>query len=143
MKPKVFFLLYISTAAVPFSKQDLLDLLAQSREKNLRLGITGMLLYKSGMSQQLLEGTEEAVRSLFETIRSDPRHRGIIKAVDGFQDERQFPDWFMGFCDLDSSEAAVPGYTPFLNTSLMDEQFVANPSVCRQLMLAFKKNVTA
>jgi hypothetical protein len=142
MKQTLYYLVYISTGACEFSKSDLLELLAQSREKNARLGITGMLLHKDGVFQQILEGPEEAVKSLFETIRADKRHRGVIKILDGYQDKRQFPDWSMGFCDLNSAEAAaVPGYTPFLNTPLTDQQFISKPTTALRLMLAFKKNV--
>ncbi len=144
MKSKIYYLIYLSTAAAQFSKDDLLKLLAGSRQKNIKLGITGMLLYKDGVFQQILEGPEDAVKSLYATIASDQRHRGVIKLLEGYEAERQFPDWSMGFCDLNSAEAAaVAGYTPFLNTPLTDKQFVSNPGVILQLMLAFKKNVGA
>lgn len=100
-----------------------------------------MLLYKDDVFQQMLEGPEDPVKSLVAAIKSDPRHRGVIKVLEGFEDERQFPDWSMGFCDLNLAEAAtMPGYTPFLNTPLTDEQFISSPNVALRLMLAFKKN---
>lgn len=142
MKPKIYYLIYISTATQPFSKPELLELLAKSRENNAKLGVTGMLLYKNDVFQQILEGPEAAVNSLFLKIKSDPRHHGIIKASDGFEAERQFTDWSMGYYDLNSAEAAaVPGYTQFMNTPLSDHEFVANPGICRRFMLMFKKNM--
>lgn len=140
MKPKIYFLIYISSATRPFSKDDLLKLLAKCRQNNTQLGITGMLLYKSGFFQQILEGSEEAVKSLYAKIKLDPRHRGVIKAFDGFDEEHQFSEWSMGFYDLDSADVAnIPGYSQYLNTPLSDERFLSNLGICRRFMLMFKK----
>jgi hypothetical protein len=40
--------------------------LEQSRENNLRLDVTGMLLYKGGNFMQMLEGEKDAVLGLYE-----------------------------------------------------------------------------
>ena len=47
---------YVSTASEPMDDEDLAELLAQSRERNARNDITGMLLYKDSRFIQLLEG---------------------------------------------------------------------------------------
>ena len=144
MKTKIYIMIYLSTATRPFSKADLLELLAHSRQNNASLDITGMLLYKGGAFQQILEGPEDAVKKLYAKVALDPRHRGIIKFYESFEPGRQFPDWSMGFCDLNSAEAAaVPGYSPFLNTPLSDEQFISNPGSALHLMQAFKKNTSS
>ena len=136
----MFFLVYASSAARPFSESDLSDLLATSRENNARAGITGMLLYKDGNFMQVLEGEEGAVRELYEKIGIDPRHRGEITLLRGFAEERQFPDWSMGFRDLDSLEArANPGYNEFLNTPLTGREFFGDPTRAQQLLLTFKR----
>lgn len=108
----MFYLVYASSATRPFSEADLSDLLETSRENNARLGITGMLLYKDGNFMQVLEGEEETVRALYEKIGTDPRHDGAITLHQSFAQERQFPDWSMGFRNLDSPELrTVPGYS--------------------------------
>jgi hypothetical protein len=56
-----------------------------------------MLLYKDDVFQQMLEGPEAPVKSLVAAIKSDPRHRGVIQVLEGFEDERQFPDCCIGF----------------------------------------------
>jgi len=143
MKTKIYSIIYLSTATHPFSKADLLKLLEKSRQNNANLNITGMLLYKAGAFQQILEGPEEAVKMLFAKIRLDPGHRGIINFYENFEDERQFADWSMGFCNLNSAEAAsVPGYSPFLNTPLSDDKFVSNPGTALRMMLSFKKHTS-
>ncbi len=111
--PAMFHLVYTSTAVAPFSGFELLAGLALYRAKNLRLGITGLLLYKQGEFMQALEGEEATVRSLFATIRDDPRHQHVHLLVGLEVPKRYFPRWSMGFNNLDETEtSAVPDYTP-------------------------------
>jgi hypothetical protein len=49
-------LVYLSAAVFPFQPEDLLELLGKSQERNHKLGITGMLLFKQGNFLQVLEG---------------------------------------------------------------------------------------
>ncbi len=138
----MFFIVYVSSAVRPFSQSELVELLTQSREKNTKLGLTGMLLYKDGNFMQVLEGEEAVVRELLITISKDERHRGIITLMEGSREEREFPDWSMGFYDLDSPEVlAMPAYSEFLNTPLTSGDLALNPSRCWQLLLMFKKNI--
>lgn len=138
----MFFLVYVSSAVRPFSRSELEDLLATSRDNNARAGITGMLLYKDGNFMQVLEGEEGAVRALYDKIGDDPRHRGEITLREGFTEERQFPDWSMGFRDLQSPEArAIPGFSEFLNTPLTGREFSEDPTRAQKLLLTFKKTM--
>lgn len=138
----MFFLVYTSSAVTPFSQAELLDLLAESRRNNADLGVTGMLLYRDGNFMQVLEGEEAAVRKIFSIIMDDRRHRGIIILLQGQREERHFPEWSMGFRDLNSPEVrATPGFSTFLNTPLTGEEFSADPSRCQRLLLAFKECV--
>jgi hypothetical protein len=138
----VFFLVYISSATQPFSVDDLSTLLAVSRKNNAELGITGMLLYKDGNFMQVLEGDERTVRALYEKIGVDPRHSGEITLLQGFVDERQFPDWSMGFRDLNSPETrAAQSYSEFLNTPLTGQEFSGDPSRSQKLLLTFRRTM--
>ena len=138
----LFFLVYVSSAARPFSRSDLADLLATSRDNNARAGITGMLLYKDGNFMQVLEGEEGAVRALYGKIATDPRHKGEITLQQGFTESRQFPDWSMGFRDLHSPETqSIPGYSEFLNSPLTGEEFSGDPTRAQKLLLTFKKTM--
>lgn len=138
----MFFLVYASSATRPFSGDDLGDLLKVSRENNAGLGITGMLPYKDGNFLQVLEGEEGVVRALYEKIRADPRHGGEITLQQGFVEGRQFPDWSMGFRNLDSTEIrATPGYSEFLNTPLTGQGFSGDPSRAQKLLLTFKRTM--
>ncbi len=91
------YLVYVSTSVEPLSNEDLTQLLLKSRINNSKAGITGMLLYNSGTFFQVLEGEEQELNSLFERVKHDSRHKGIIKLKSGNIPERHFPDWSMGF----------------------------------------------
>jgi hypothetical protein len=93
-------IVYISSAVQPFSDVDLQGLLAQSQEKNARLDITGILLYKDGNIMQLFEGPDEAVKNLAKTIYADKRHYGVIQLIERGISTRTFPEWSMQFQDL-------------------------------------------
>jgi hypothetical protein len=135
----MFSLVYVSVAQEALSKEDLLDILAKSRESNPKAGITGMLLYKDGNFMQVLEGEEAAVRELYGRIARDPRHLGVLTLVEGEREERCFGEWSMGFQDLGAPEArALPGYSDFLDT-LTAEHFAEDRGQCERLLLAFKR----
>ena len=135
-------LLYVSSATTPFSSAQLEDLLRVARANNMRLDITGMLLYKDGNFMQVLEGEAAAVKALFAKIAVDPRHSGAIVLLDGPTPVRAFSEWSMGFRDLRAGGATdISGYTPFLNTPLTSGEFVAEPSRAQKLLLMFKEKM--
>jgi len=135
----MFYLVYVSLAADDISKQDLLDILEESRPRNSHAGITGMLLYKDGNFMQVLEGEEPSVKELYERVRRDSRHRGVLTLAEGQRQRRQFGDWSMGFRDLNDPEVrSTPGYSEFLNTPLTAESFTRDPAQCERLLWVFK-----
>ena len=134
----IFFYMYCSTATKSFSQAELLDLLTRSRANNSKLGLTGMLLYKNGEFVQVLEGSEQEVRALVQKIKQDPRHANVVKLLEGYCDERQFPYWYMGFCDVDSPKVRnMPGFTHYLSTPLFTG-LAADPTDCQKLLQLFK-----
>ncbi len=139
---KVFFHVYASSAVQLFPPEELRALLETSRRNNVARGVSGMLLYKDGNFLQVLEGREAAVLEITKKIYSDPRHRGIITLISGFESEYQFPEWSMGFCDLRSDEAkSMPGYSAFLESSFEPTALAADPTAAQRLLLTFKKNM--
>jgi hypothetical protein len=136
------YLIYVSSAVMPFSSDELSDLLARTRERNIRNGITGLLLYKDGNFMQLLEGEEATVRAAYARIHRDPRHRGLLTLLEGPLAERQFPDFSMAFRDLNAADVrTTPGYSAFLNTPLTGEEFSGNPSRAQSLLMTFKREM--
>lgn len=91
-KNRVFSLVYVGSATLPFSREDLRAPLTTCRKHNAELGVTGLLLYKDGNFMQLLEGDEETVRGLYARIENNPRHGGEMALQQSFVEGRQFPD---------------------------------------------------
>ena len=139
MPTPIYRVVYVSAASELFSKSALLELLSKAREKNNRLGVTGMLLYKDGDFIQLLEGERTVVQALYQTILRDPRHHGATMLLDGEADARMFSDWSMGFRDLsDPAVQATPGFSQFMNSRLVAERFADDPTGCLGLLALFK-----
>src|SRR5579875_1856403 len=133
---------YVSSGVRRFQPEEILEILRTSRRNNEKRNITGMLLYKDGNFLQVLEGPEQAITQLLQTIETDPRHRGMIQLTKKPIEERQFANWSMAFKDLDrlSAEDAA-AYSPFLKESLLDKEFRSKPDRCYQLLLRFKQSV--
>ncbi|MBA3581214.1 MAG: BLUF domain-containing protein [Gammaproteobacteria bacterium] len=138
----MFFMIYVSSATQPFSTEQLRDLLSVSRANNTTLNISGMLLYKDGNFMQSLEGEESVVRALYEKISLDNRHKGTLVLLQDNVEVRQFPDWSMGFKNLDNeNNESLPGYNELMNYRFTGEEFSANPTQAQKLLLSFKKNM--
>src|SRR5665647_1617456 len=91
----MYHLIYASSASKPFSQLELDDLLTKARQNNIRLGITGMLIYRDGNFIQLLEGEKDVVKKLYEIIRKDTRLNDSTIINETEVAERQFSDWTM------------------------------------------------
>jgi hypothetical protein len=97
------------------------------------------LLYKDGDFIQLIEGDKEAVKALFATISADPRHNQTFVLLEEETDRSLFNDWSMGFRDLSDPEVqSTLGFSQYMNTQLVAESFVDDPSGCLSLMEVFK-----
>jgi hypothetical protein len=139
----VFYLVYVSSATALFSRAELAEILETSRRRNAARGISGALLYKDGNLMQVLEGDESAVRALYDTIRRDPRHQGLITVMDGYEETRQFAEWSMAYRDIRADEtSSLPGYSHFLNTPLTAAEFGTDPTLCQQLLTTFKESLS-
>jgi hypothetical protein len=142
MADPLFSLVYVSSTTDVMSTPELTALLQQCHTNNAQLGITGMLLYKDGNVMQVLEGEESTVRRVYDRISRDPRHRGLLVLHQGPLQERQFPDWTMGFRDLKATDTInTPGYSEFLNAPLTGAEFSGDPSRYQRLLMTFKKTM--
>jgi len=131
-------LIYISSATNWPSTSDLKDLLQQSRERNLKKNITGMLLYDNATYMQVLEGDSTDVHDIYNSIMRDPRNFGNVVLVEETIEQRDFPDWSMGFRDLNDCKAEeLPGFIDVFDGKL-DKQIAAeNKAFAIQLLMAF------
>ena len=140
----MFQLVYVSNDAASFTAPQLVTLLKTSRVNNTRLNITGMLLHQRGRFLQVLEGEESAVRSLAAKIGRDPRHHTVVTLHTSVIAQRDFPDWSMGFHDLENPDAAgVEGFSHLLQSSLSPSAFRSDLPAAKRMLLAFKNNLAA
>jgi hypothetical protein len=138
----MFFSVYVSTATRLMSEEELNALLEQSRAKNARADITGLLLYKDGNFMQFLEGAKEKVCALLEEIRMDPRHHGMIILLQEERPAREFPEWSMGFQTLSGEKMPdAHGYNEFFDLPLTSEEFLLHPSRCLQLLFSIRASI--
>jgi hypothetical protein len=134
----MFRIIYVSSASKYFDLSEIETMLDLAREKNARIGITGMLLYKDGNFLQCLEGEEEAVTKLANIIQNDPRHIGFLVLMRCPAERRLFPDTPMGFHDL-AAEPLIqhPGFTDFIDSPLTRATFSLDPSRSLNLLSLF------
>lgn len=115
MADELVSLTYLSLASRPLEHEELVELLEVSRARNAEAGVTGLLLYADQQFIQVLEGRREDVEATMERIRTDRRHRGIDVTLVEEIEERQFPEWWMGFRALDAATVAdLRSWTDYL-----------------------------
>ncbi len=89
-------IVYCSRAVHQMDKETLEKIISTAKYHNPRFGITGLLVFGSGIFFQWLEGPRDNVTSLFKIISADPRHSNVVLLTDEDEfRERLFPNWDM------------------------------------------------
>ena len=94
-------LIYRSQLSLTCTSAALSALVEQARIRNTEQGISGILLSRGRDVLQILEGTEQRVVALFNTIRADDRHTGVVEPMRDYGPRRCFEDVGMLLFDLD------------------------------------------
>lgn len=140
MEKDLYQIIYASAATRPIEEDELLTMLKLAREKNTRLGITGMLLHCDRSFIQALEGPKDRVMDLLCAIRQDPRHSRIEVLFEGPIKNRSFSQWSMGFSRPSKEELAMTeGYTPYLDLGNDPKAIKNYNSVALKLIGAFRE----
>ena len=89
-------IVYCSRAVHDMDKDTLDKIITTAKQHNPRFGITGLLVFGSGIFFQWLEGPKDNVTSLYKMISADLRHSDVVLLTkeDEFRD-RLFPNWDM------------------------------------------------
>lgn len=93
----MFALIYVSMAREEFDEEDIFELEKHSCHKNQILDITGYLNFKKGKFLQYLEGEEERVRQLMDTISADTRHHIVRIMPLPDVENRRFANCYMRY----------------------------------------------
>ena len=88
--------IYCSRATAGVDDATVARIIATARRMNPERGITGLLVFGSGVFFQWIEGPRDNVTHLMDRIRSDPRHEHVVMLSETEEvRERLFPDWDM------------------------------------------------
>jgi len=83
---------------------ELRNIVSIAKEENPKHGITGVLFYHKGNFVQVIEGEEEALRSLMVNLENDSRHKNIEYLMDEPITARDFSSWNMDYFNLSDQE---------------------------------------
>lgn len=128
-------IVYASTSRIApaYAEREMRELVAQARERNATMGVTGALLHGEQRFAQALEGERAAVTAIMDSIRRDPRHSNIVMLYDEGVSRRRFASWSLAF----SPDAR------FIDQAIMHSVYEANLATRKalgemlHLMLAF------
>lgn len=115
----MYYTIYSSTGTKQFTEDELTAILSKSVSNNIRDSITGMLLFHEGSFIQLLEGEEQIIHETYKRIIADSRHKDVITIASGGLEQRNYPDWAMGFKSINAEALKeLKGYfEPAIQTS--------------------------
>lgn len=87
---------------------------------------------------QILEGEKPKVIEMYERIIADSRHHSKIIIEQGESDSRQFPDWSMGFKNVDAQRLAeIPGFANIGQPDFDNEFFKKSLRSARETLADF------
>jgi hypothetical protein len=133
---------YVSSATAPWSEEDLLRALETFQARNVRRGITGLLLYCDGNFMQAIEGPRAEIIDLERRIAADPRHRGFLALSKRGISTREFSGWSMGFRSLtDRDRSSNPGWSDFLGGGREGLKAPDAPGRALRLLLSFRESM--
>ena len=88
-------LVYVSSAVQSVGDAQLLHLLERARLRNTRCEVTGLLLFDAGNFMQYIEGPPSGLSEVYEHIKRDPLHTGLIELCRERPAQRAFGKWAM------------------------------------------------
>lgn len=104
----IFNLVYCSHVSEGVTSSDVDAIIATSRRRNALLGITGILVFGSGVFFQWIEGPKAEVMGLVKLIETDRRHEMMVTlSTDEEVRERIFPSWDMELVDAENIQEVL------------------------------------
>jgi hypothetical protein len=135
-------LVYVSSGTRKFATGELVELLRVSRRNNQSNDITGMLIYHDGNFIQVLEGPPQPVAETFRRIGEDRRHRGLIEMLNQTIDQRDFPDWTMGFVAIEKDMPPdLLGFADLLKGNIAGVNKSGQQDIARRLIAQFRESM--
>jgi hypothetical protein len=113
MSPELHRLVYYSKnriSSVHHTDGEIQSILSAARRNNSSCGITGALIFNSGIFAQVLEGELRAIETIFEKIQRDERHGEVQVLAFEKTPARTFPGWSMGYVGRSLNSKNVFGH---------------------------------
>lgn len=104
---ELYNLAYISKNTIKGNADEVKDqitkILAAAHKNNPEKGVTGALLYSGGYFCQVIEGPEDVLEDLFETIQMDGRHGDVTVLHFEPIEARGFGEWAMALAGIEDN----------------------------------------
>lgn len=98
-------LVYISQATRKMSLEELTSIQSISKNNNQPLDVTGSLFYNGGWFLQVLEGPPATLKTLYNKIERDPRHKNSRLLYNEPAAFRTFARWNMNMTNLEDRQS--------------------------------------
>ncbi|UZK69069.1 BLUF domain-containing protein [Sphingomonas sp. S1-29] len=100
--PTLYTFVYCSRAAEGVDDMEVDRIIESAQRYNLAKGITGVLVFGSGVFFQWIEGPPAEVQKLIANLHGDPRHYDIVP-LDRSEEKRErlYPNWEMERVEAD------------------------------------------
>ena len=94
--PMLHTFVYCSRAAESVDDAEVARIVEDAQRRNLARGITGVLVFGSGVFFQWIEGPAAQMQNLIRVLHSDPRHYDVV-SLDQSEEKRErlYPNWEM------------------------------------------------
>lgn len=96
----MFQLIYTSVPTDQLTRKRRREIASKSSQINKIAKVTGVLLISNSTVLQVLEGPEDAVRSIYRRIVQNELHTGCDVLLTHRCQTRSFPSWSMGYCHV-------------------------------------------
>lgn len=101
----MFQLIYTSVPTDDLTRVRRREIATQSSEINKAANVTGALLISNSTVLQILEGQEDAVRSIYKRIVQNVLHTKCDVLLTRATQTRSFSSWSMGYCSVEDLHA--------------------------------------
>lgn len=106
--PPLHHFVYCSRAANGVDEAEVGRLVEAAQRQNLINGITGVLVFGSGVFFQWIEGPPAQIKKLIANLHSDPRHYDIVSLSQSEEKrERLYPNWEMEKVEAEGIRAVL------------------------------------
>lgn len=101
------------------------------REKNFRLGITGILFFHEGRWLHIMEGESDAIDTLIDSFAKDNRQANMHTLIDAEVPRRGIADWHMASFKMSGSEKITIEELELITQAYIESRNIETDMVAR------------